>query len=204
MGVYLNPGNEMFAESLRSEIYVDKTGLIACTNRVLGSRQKYVCVSRPRRFGKSMAAEMLAAYYGYGCDSREMFRGLEIAERPSFAEHLNRYDVLLLNMQNFLSRAGDVDSMVSCLQEVVIREIAKMFLQLISESENYLISALEQIYQETNRGFVIIIDEWDCIFRVEKYVEKARLSVCWEEFAAKLIPGRSRMIWQHFRGRMMS
>lgn len=75
MGIYLNPGTEGFAESLRSEIYVDKTGLIACTNKVLGTRQKYVCVSRPRRFGKSMAAEMLAAYYGRGCDSKELFQG---------------------------------------------------------------------------------------------------------------------------------
>ena len=63
MGIYLNPGNESFQESIESEIYVDKTELIAYTNRVLKTRQKYVCVSRPRRFGKSMASEMLAAYY---------------------------------------------------------------------------------------------------------------------------------------------
>ncbi len=124
--------------------------------------------------GISMTAEMLAAYYGYGCEAREMFQGLEIAEHPSFTEHLNRYDVLFLNVQDFLSRAGNAEGMVSCLQEVVIREIRKMFPQLISESESYLMSALEQVYQETNRGFVIIIDEWDCIFRVEKCDTKSQ------------------------------
>lgn len=124
--------------------------------------------------GISMTAEMLAAYYGYGCEAIEMFQGLEIAEHPSFTEHLNRYDVLFLNVQDFLSRAGNVEGMVSCLQEVVIREIRKMFPQLISESESYLMSALEQVYQETNRGFVIIIDEWDCIFRVEKCDTKSQ------------------------------
>lgn len=166
MGIYLNPGMELFAESLRSEIYVDKTGLIACTNRVLGSRQKYVCVSRPRRFGKSMAAEMLAAYYGYGYDSGKMFQGLEIAKHPSFEEHRNQYHVLFLNVQDFLSRAGNVRETVSCLQEVVIWELRKEFSETICEAERYLASALEEIFRETGRGFVIIIDEWDCIFRV--------------------------------------
>ena len=73
MGIYLNPGNQAFAEALNSEIYVDKSGLIEYTNKVLGTKQKYVCVSRPRRFGKSMAADMLNAYYDRSCDSSEMF-----------------------------------------------------------------------------------------------------------------------------------
>ena len=79
MGGYLNPGNEKFGEALNSQIYVDKTGLIEYTNRVMYSNQKYVCVSRPRRFGKSMAANMLTAYYSRGCDSRELFQGLKIS-----------------------------------------------------------------------------------------------------------------------------
>lgn len=168
MGSYLNPGSELFAEALRSEIYVDKTGLIACTNKVLGTMQKYVCVSRPRRFGKSLAAQMLAAYYGCGMDSGELFQGLEIAGHPSFEEHRNQYHVLFLNIQDFLSRAGNAKDTVSCFQEIVVRELREQFPELIRESENYLATALEQIYGETKRGFVIIIDEWDCIFRVSK------------------------------------
>lgn len=174
MGIYLNPGNESFAESLRSEIYVDKTGLIACTNRMLGTKQKYVCISRPRRFGKSMAAEMLAAYYGRGCDSREMFQGLEIAEHASFEKYRNQYDVLFLNVQNFLSRAGNAKDTVSCLQEIVLRELKKSFPGQVYESEDYLPAALEEIYGETKRGFVIILDEWDCIFREKKQDTEAQ------------------------------
>ena len=59
MGRYLNPGMESFEKSVNSEIYVDKTGLVGYTNRVMNTVQGYVCVSRPRRFGKSMAANML-------------------------------------------------------------------------------------------------------------------------------------------------
>ena len=87
MGIYLNPDNKSFWESTRSLIYVDKTGLIACTNRYMNTEQKYICVSRPRRFGISMALKMLSAYYSCGCDSRELFRGREIENDPSFEEH---------------------------------------------------------------------------------------------------------------------
>ena len=84
MGRYLNPGMESFEKSVNSEIYVDKTGLIGYTNRVMNTLQGYVCVSRPRRFGKSMAANMLTAYYSRGCDSREIFSKFEISESPDF------------------------------------------------------------------------------------------------------------------------
>ena len=89
MGVYLNPGNVDFQEVLNSKIYVDKSELIQYTNSVLRTTQKYICVSRPRRFGKSMAANMLTAYYSRGCDSREMFQGLKIAKHTEFEKHLN-------------------------------------------------------------------------------------------------------------------
>ena len=106
MGIYLNPGNKNFWKAIRSEIYVDKTELIGYTNRYLNTREQFICVSRPRRFGKSMTLEMLAAYYSLGCDSEELFRGYKIEKHATFKEHLNRYDVIFLNMQRFLSKIG--------------------------------------------------------------------------------------------------
>lgn len=94
MGIYLNLGNDSFKRALRSRIYVDKSGLIAYANCVMGSEQGYICVSRPRRFGKSMAANMLSAYYRKQCDSRAMFQELKIAEDPSYEEHINQHDVI--------------------------------------------------------------------------------------------------------------
>ena len=88
MGRYLNPGNEGFAETVSSEIYIDKTDMINYTNRVLESESKYVCVSRPHRFGKSIAAKMLVAYYSKGCDSKELFKNLSISKQPSFAKYM--------------------------------------------------------------------------------------------------------------------
>lgn len=92
MGIYLNPGNKGFRESIQSAIYVDKTELIDKLNAVLDTRQKYVCISRPRRFGKSMAADMLAAYYDRGTDSNELFEKYKIAKSSSYKKHLNKYD----------------------------------------------------------------------------------------------------------------
>ena len=120
MGSYLNPGNKGFQESLNSEIYVDKTGLIEKTNAVLDTRQKFLCVSRPRRFGKSMAADMLAAYYERGEDSAPLFEALEISKADSYEIYRNQYDVIKVNMQEFLSMTHSMDDMLAMLQKYLV------------------------------------------------------------------------------------
>lgn len=169
MGIYLNPGNESFQMSVRSRIYVDKTGLIEYTNSVLESEQRNICVSRPRRFGKSMAANMLTAYYSKGCDSREIFRNLAIGKQKDYKEHLNQYNVIFLNIQRFLSRAGGTENVVSYLQEEVLKELKEQYSGLIYPEERMLTVALESIWEKTKDGFVFIIDEWDCIFREKQH-----------------------------------
>ena len=170
MGIYLNPGNDGFWTSIRSRIYVDKTELIACTNELLNTEQKYICVSRPRRFGKSMALKMLAAYYSCGCDSRELFSGWKIKSDRTFEEHLNQYDVIFLNMQHFLLRAGD-RSMTDYLEEAVIEELREVYGKYVSGRETILAAVLEKIYVKTGKKFVFLIDEWDCIMRERQETE---------------------------------
>ena len=126
MGSYLNPGSGRFRGSLRSRIYVDKTGLIAKLNDWLFTEQKYVCVSRPRRFGKSMAADMLAAYYDSGEDTTELFAGLAVSQSATYREHLNQYDVIKINMQEFLSATRGVEEMLSMLQRRLLAELKRM------------------------------------------------------------------------------
>lgn len=134
MGIYLNPGNRSFEKALRSEIYVDKTGLIAYTNECLNTRDQFICVSRLRRFGKSMTLEMLAAYYSCGCDSGELFKGYEIESHASFGEYLNKYDVIFLNMQRFLSRAKE-QKLTDYLEKAVVAEISKVYGDFFPEEE---------------------------------------------------------------------
>ena len=164
MGIYLNPGNDGFARAVRSEIYVDKTGLISCANRYMNTEQQYICVSRPRRFGKSMAVQMLAAYYSCGCDSGELFSGLEIENAPSFQEHLNRHQVILLNMQQFLIGAKN-QSVTEYLEQEVLEEILEEYGTFIKRQDISLAHALRKIYAKTGKKFIFLIDEWDCVMR---------------------------------------
>ena len=97
MGIFVNPDNSAFQVALNSEIYIDKTGLLEYTNKVMNTLQGYICNSRPRRFGKSITANMLTAYYSKGCESEKMFSGLEISEYPDFRRHLNQYDVIQMS-----------------------------------------------------------------------------------------------------------
>jgi hypothetical protein len=166
MGSYLNPSSELFKKSLRDEIYVDKSKLIAQTNAVIGTRRGYVCLSRPRRFGKSMAADMLAAYYGRGEDTAALFDGLKIGDDPSYREHLNRHDVIKLNMQEFLSFAPNgVGDMLALLQQEVLAELKAAYPAVDLGNSGILVFALRRIYAHTGRSFVFIFDEWDCVFR---------------------------------------
>lgn len=98
MGIYLNPKNQAYRELLNSEIFVDKSMLIDYTNRIINTTNKNICVSRPRRFGKSTDANMLVAYYSMGCDSHELFDSLKISQTTRYQEHLNHHHVIHLNM----------------------------------------------------------------------------------------------------------
>lgn len=171
MGIYLNPGNKNFWESIRSEIYVDKTGLIAYTNKWLNTREKFICVSRPRRFGKSMTLEMLAAYYSRGCDSAELFAGRNIERDETFREHLNQYDVIFLNMQQFLSEAAP-GKVTEYLEQEVLEELQDEYGEIIKSRDMRLAAALRKIYAKTDREFIFLIDEWDCVMREKKEAEE--------------------------------
>ena len=164
MGIYLNPGNISFAKTIRSEIYVDKTGLIACTNEYLNTKNQYLCVSRPRRFGKSMTLEMLAAYYSCGCNSRELFAGFKIAQHKDFEKHLNQYDVIYLNMQQFLIRAKKQE-VTQYLEQAVLEELREVYGNWFSAQITDLTTALEKIFVKTEKQFIFLIDEWDCVMR---------------------------------------
>ena len=119
MGRFVNPDNSAFQVALNSPLYVDKTGLLEYTHSVLNTTEAYICNSRPRRFGKSYAANMLAAYYSKGCNSEEMFSGLDISRESDFKTHLNKYDVIHLDIQWFLANCDNVDNVVAFITQSV-------------------------------------------------------------------------------------
>ena len=169
MGIYVNPGNAAYKEAVNSVVYVDKTELISYTNCVLNTKQKNMCVSRPRRFGKSMAADMLSAYYSKGCDSGEVFAGKKAEKAESFKDYLNQKNVIRLDIQRFLESERDLDSFVIEIEKAVIEELTGEFPEIERiDTSCRLKFILSKIFDRTGQGFVFIIDEWDCVFRVAK------------------------------------
>ena len=166
MGSYLNPGCGCFEMALRSQIYIDKSRLIEATNECLGTLQRFMCVSRPRRFGKSMAMDMLAAYYNRSLDTAKYFNKMNISESESYRVHLNQYDVLKINMQDFLSVTGSVDEMLRVLQKYLIFDLLDKYETTVRfRDEKNLVQVMKDVYAKTGHPFVILIDEWDCLFR---------------------------------------
>ena len=168
MGMYLNPGNNLFKIALNSNIYVDKSGLVSYVNDVINTEQRFICVSRPRRFGKSMAANMLTAYYSCGCDSKNLFDQLKIKNCSTYEKNLNKYDTIYLNIPKFLNKTDDLKRLGNYIEGIIVAELKKQFQDYnIPETEdlNTIISYVSNYPDYKNKGFIFIIDEWDCIFR---------------------------------------
>ena len=163
MGTYINIGNEGFRRARNSE-YVDKSGLIAIVNRTLFTELSFSCVTRCRRFGKSMAAKMLCAYYDHSVDSRSLFADLEIATHPTFEEHLNKYPVIYLDMTSFVTRFHD-DDIVGKIDAELRADILKAYPDQKAQEGDDLMALLIRIAETTGERFVFIIDEWDAICR---------------------------------------
>ncbi len=188
MGLYFNPENEAFRQAVTDELYVDKTGMIALINQKLNKhRLKYVCVSRPRRFGKSMAADMLTAYYSKGCDSKELFSGMAIKKEPSYHTHLNRHNVIRLDIQRFLFHESHCSIFINKIQETVIKDLETEYDGCFVRDQYGLPGVLEQIYGQTKKGFIFIIDEWDCVFRIAK--ERQDIQKTYLDFLRGLFKG---------------
>ena len=165
MGRFVNPDSSAFQVALNSKIYVDKTGLISYTNSVLDTTNAYICNSRPRRFGKSYAANMLAAYYSKGTDSEKMFSGLAISRSIDFKKHLNQYDVIHIDIQWFLANCNDANKVVAFITKSVLDELRDLYPEVLTQDTGTIPDALSRVKERTGQKFVVIIDEWDVIIR---------------------------------------
>ena len=186
MGTYLNPGNSGFAEILDSG-YIDKTGMIELINSRINTLNKLICISRPRRFGKSIAAKMLGAYYDHTCDSHSLFDDKEISKSEHYKDYRNKYNVIYLDIAGFVSdvrrRDGSIKSVVNEIVESIRTELIEDYPQL--KEIKKLTKCLTAYVQKTKMKFIFIIDEWDAIIREAKNdteTQKAYLDLLREWF----------------------
>ena len=163
MGNYINTGNAGF-QSVRNGEYVDKSGLISIVNDTLFTERRFSCVTRCRRFGKSMAAKMLCAYYDQSCDSRALFSDLRIAGDPTFEKHLNKYPVIYLDLSDFVTRYK-TDDIVQKMDAELRADIGRAYPDVLQEEGDDLMALLFRIAVKYQQQFIFIIDEWDAICR---------------------------------------
>ena len=169
MGIYLNPGKKLFSFALNTPTYVDKTALIVETNALVNTERRFLCVSRPRRFGKSMTASMLAAYYGFGADSRSMFESRLLGQLPNWDKYLGEFNVIRLVMTQFTQSNQTMDELLGLLTEELLDELMETYPDVNVGSKRTLWNYLTKNYASKQRQFVFIIDEWDFVFRIFKH-----------------------------------
>ena len=164
MGMYLNPGMSAFTEAVNSPIFIDKTPMIAFLNSLVNTKQKYISVSRPRRFGKTMAADMICAYYDREADSSSLFSGLKLAQSDDWNSCLGKYDVVHIVMTDFMKKDRSVKDSLNVLKRRLLIELAEKYPSTYYEEDDLPFS-MGRFYLASKVQFVIVIDEWDAVFR---------------------------------------
>ncbi len=165
MGIHLNPGNMNFRDMLTREIYVDKTMMIATVNDFMSKDNKYLCVSRPRRFGKTMAGNMLAAYFSKGCDSRELFSKCKIYSDESFNRNLNKFNVIKIDVNSEFRNSIDKSDLIAGMTCDLQAEFAKEFPSVEFSKNDSIAKCILKVFDSTGEKFVIIMDEYDVLVR---------------------------------------
>ena len=176
MGTYLNPGKRNFQISVNSDIYIDKSDMIMYLNSVVNTQQRFVSVSRPRRFGKSVAADMLCAYYDREADSRGLFEKRKLAqcapvEKESgqirWDTYLGGFDVVRVVMTDFIKESVPVCDSVSKMTGRILDELNEAYPDVRYDPDDFFFS-MDRFYRKSGRQFVVVIDEWDAVFREKK------------------------------------
>jgi len=169
MGTYLNPGSIGFSR-IKKKNYVDKSGLIALINDSIDTTSNLICISRPRRFGKSFAAQMLCAYYDKTCDSSSLFDDLSIAKSVDYKTHLNKYDVIYIDMTGVKPATDGFRSLVPFLTEQLTAELMEAYPGIPASAD--FSSTLVKAVECAGNRFIAIIDEWDAPIREAPETQK--------------------------------
>ena len=174
MGTYLNPNNENFRSFVATGTYVDKTMLVDVLNQknLNVSEFKFVCVSRPRRFGKSIAEDMLSAYYSKGADSKELFAPYKLSKTEHFEKHLNKYNVLKIDLNAMYSKWRSLSpadregqSFMGYVAKLLCADFAEYFSDVKFPDELSVADFIQNVYAQKKETFIIIIDEYDVLVR---------------------------------------
>ena len=168
MGLYLNPNADAFQKSLNNKIYIDKSLVLAELNDLVNTDQGFVCMSRPRRFGKSLVGNLISAYYSKGCDTRSIFSQMKIGQTPDYDKYLNKLNVIKLDLNGWYQRSiqgNRTKHLLTDIHKALACEFKEEFPTLKFSNNNTLDQCILKVYAKLGEKFVIIIDEYDVLVR---------------------------------------
>lgn len=168
MAVYLNTDYalRLYRELINSEYFVDKSNMIQTINKRIKTNSKYLCITKPRRFGKTSISNMLSAYYGK-YDSKSMFDHLKISDSNDYTKHLNKYNIINMCLNNLPDRGNTYNDYISLIKDSLKRDITEAYPHL----KNIICNSISELLNATHDEFIFIIDEWDYIFSHELYLD---------------------------------
>ena len=199
MSIYVNPNVQAFEEAINSDIFVDKTEMLLDINEVVGTKQKYISVSRPRRFGKTMAADMICSYYGKSKKNRALFKERKLAQinPEAWDKYLGKYNVIRLLMTDFVKKDVTVSDSIGLISKRILDELVELYPNT-KYDKNDLFFSLEKFYLNNRTQFVIVIDEWDAVFRIRK--EDANGQEIYLDFLRDLFKDRNYLALAYMTG----
>ncbi|MCD8089283.1 MAG: AAA family ATPase [Clostridiales bacterium] len=151
--------------------FVDKTKRLKELIPLVEQGNNHICITRPRRFGKSVMAAMIGAFFGKGFDSSSVFDGLEIASDPKYKENLNKHELVYIDFSGAANLSKSYDEFISKIESKLIRDLHKAFPHVEFWEDETVADCFRTVNIETETRFIFVFDEWDCIFH-KKYLTK--------------------------------
>ena len=184
MGRFLNSRNsyEKYCGIVSDPYFVDKSELLRDLIAALGKPNRYFCITRPRRFGKSVMANMVDAFFGRAAKSDRLFDGLRIArdnngkETPDYRKHLNQHNVIYIDFSetDFPRQSMEYMQYIERIQDGINQDLKEAYPELGLGMEDALWDVLNCIFQKTNQKFIFVMDEWDAVFHLPFITEEDR------------------------------
>jgi len=165
--------NNSFTKAANDEYFVDKSELIEKINKLIGSSSQFLCITRPRRFGKTINAMMLESYYSKNANFKHIFDNLKISKSDTYEKHLNKHNVVYLNFSNPLNKSENYNEFIDGFYNQIVNDLEELY--KVNIDRNITLGKIfEDISSQTGEGFIFIIDEWDFIFNNNLFSKEER------------------------------
>lgn len=177
MGMFLNSiaPFEKFRRIASSTYFVDKSALLKELILALSGEQPYICITRPRRFGKTVMANMVAAFFGNAEDSRAIFDGLNIAKEDFYEKHINHHNVIYIDFSEMPRENDSYTKYIQRIEKGLIRDLSEAYPNIVSDKDAAVWDILTQIFEKGGRQkFIFVLDEWDAVFHMPFISEREK------------------------------